>query len=784
MNQYREEYEARKSKVLEYLDQTIDCLSRQEGQDSTVSSLNKLRSDVEKGFFSIVLVGEFSAGKSTFLNALMHKRILPSFTSETTATVNFLRHASQAPHGEAGIVYYSDGRQETLPALTLQEVERVVSTRGDTEDSKISTSVDHVDLFLESKLLQDGVMLVDSPGLNGVADHHRDITERQIKESHASIFMFSADHPGSKTDFEYLSSLKKQSHNIFFVLNKINVIRADEGQTVESVVQDLRNTYHKQFPDETSLPKIWPVAANAALVARDESVTEYQNGETVTTKERRDTLEELSRMGDFEARLWQYLTQGERTREQLVSPVNHCLANLKEYRDYLQKQITLLKEGESAADLEKQKIALEDELQRLQQNRQGISPALRERVETTVKENRERVDAGCVRVYNEVKLALESRETPEALSGYSTKLQVLLKNRYQRIATEMEDSLREDLLHVVQEEYDSYWGALEERLDQTAVPMEVSLSAETLDLSQWTISSNLEEFEKWCDETQKKISELEDEADRLEADSLEAQIIRDELSASEKELKSMRERRINLRESFQIPDVTRYTKEEEAKAWRGVFGWVGFALFGEKNPVTRTVTVEDDEGRRIAIEQRDRMLDELEQEEKRLKEKMDRMPQRGVSNEAMKLVARKARERQEKLEKKYDEKQKEFTSTLQKNTDKACRNMREYILSYVKDSQNNFTSAMGKSLNKMKTNSVAVVRDLLNLNLNQQLQRTQKKLDELIRTIETSGKEREEMLAQAEAQAAAVVELMERGISLSTSLESEMDDHIEEEALQ
>ena len=45
---------------------------------------------LQKEEFSIVIVGEFSVGKSTFLNALMGEKILPSYSDETTATVTCL----------------------------------------------------------------------------------------------------------------------------------------------------------------------------------------------------------------------------------------------------------------------------------------------------------------------------------------------------------------------------------------------------------------------------------------------------------------------------------------------------------------------------------------------------------------------------------------------------------------------------------------------------------------------------------------------------------------------
>ena len=84
MNQYKKDYDARKANVVEYLSRTIQFLSEQEGTSEMIAALKEYQRSVEDGLFSIVLVGEFSAGKSTFLNALMHKRILPSFTSETT----------------------------------------------------------------------------------------------------------------------------------------------------------------------------------------------------------------------------------------------------------------------------------------------------------------------------------------------------------------------------------------------------------------------------------------------------------------------------------------------------------------------------------------------------------------------------------------------------------------------------------------------------------------------------------------------------------------------------
>lgn len=782
MNTYKEDHDARKARVLDYLSQTIQFLNGREGMAETVTALNAYRHNVEDGLFSIVLVGEFSAGKSTFLNALMHKRILPSFTGETTATVNFLRHTSQAPNHEAGIVYYNDGRQEAVPELTLQTLERVVSTRGNTDDGEVATSVDHVDLFLDSSLLQDGVMLVDSPGLNGVADHHREITERQIQASHASIFMFSARQPGSRTDFEYLRSLKSQSGNILLVLNMIDVINPEQ-ETVEDVMNTLRKNYLKQFPEETTLPEIWPVSAEAALTARDSSITTYKNVETISTKERRDELEKNSRMGAFEERLWQYLTQGERSRAELLGPVERCLAILKEQRDYFQKQAALLKEAQSTEELMTQKSTLEEEIQTLQQSRQSISPELRNEVNRALQETRDRGEAGCVRVHKEVEMTIESIDSPDELSEYAGSLQHLLSVRYQRIGNQMKDALREDLSRIVQEEYDTWFIDLEERMEQNASQLEIPLTTEPLTLTQGIISNNLAKFEEWCTSMREKIEKMEAAADELEEDSVEAKIAAKNLETAKAELKSLHERRAYLQDSFVIPDATYRTEERREKEWRGgLFGGLATILFGKKN-VTRYDTVKDDSAQMRAQEQQRAAEGRLNEEEARLQAELDSLPVPVKSSERLALQAKRLRQKQQAAEQEYADKQRKFMEDMQKNSEKACRKMRQEILNYVDESQETYTAALRHALEQMKTGCIHAVRDLLNVNLDQQLERTRKKLDELIRLIETEGEERTQKLNFAVEQEENASALLAQGAELSAELETQMNDHVEQEAL-
>ncbi len=93
---YKAQYDERKANVLNLLKKTIVFYTRLNDEEKK-SSLTDLYNAVENGKFSIVVVGQFSAGKSTFLNALMGEKYLPSFTTETTATINFLRSVNESP---------------------------------------------------------------------------------------------------------------------------------------------------------------------------------------------------------------------------------------------------------------------------------------------------------------------------------------------------------------------------------------------------------------------------------------------------------------------------------------------------------------------------------------------------------------------------------------------------------------------------------------------------------------------------------------------------------------
>ena len=75
-----------------------------------VQKFEQLEQDIAQDLYSFVIVGEFSSGKSTFINALMEDDILPTGITPTTATINVIQYADTP----AITVHYTD-KVEALP---------------------------------------------------------------------------------------------------------------------------------------------------------------------------------------------------------------------------------------------------------------------------------------------------------------------------------------------------------------------------------------------------------------------------------------------------------------------------------------------------------------------------------------------------------------------------------------------------------------------------------------------------------------------------------------------
>lgn len=257
------------------------------------NDFKKIIERIKDDSFRLAVVGEFSSGKSTFLNALIGKDILKHGAQETTATVTEIYNDCSNKSATAIDVYFMDGRvKKNIPLNDITEVTATAS-----KSYLVANEIERV--VIRSNILENDskVCFVDTPGLNGIADNHREKTIEQIKNAHACIYLMQVRGLG-QSDIEFLKYICKYQHNIIFVQNFIDELKVLEGETPEEkIIEQTRIIEEKIAPlcDELKY-EIVGVSSRKALISRSNEFNEY-NGEKLS-QELREKIYAESRFDD------------------------------------------------------------------------------------------------------------------------------------------------------------------------------------------------------------------------------------------------------------------------------------------------------------------------------------------------------------------------------------------------------------------------------------------------------------------------------------------------------
>jgi small GTP-binding protein len=234
--------------------------------------------------FLLVVVGEFNAGKSAFINALAGEKVMEEGVTPTTAQVTLLRFGSE--------------RSSQLIEPRLLAVSA------------------------PAELLRE-IHIVDTPGTNAVIREHERITSRFVPRADLVLFVTSADRPFTETERAFLEQIRDWGKKVVIVINKVDILSGErEVAEVRAYVADNA----RRLLGVT--PEIFPVSAKAAFRAK--------NGEP-----------QLWQASGFEA-LERYvrssLDQSARTRLKLLNPLGVGAALIERYQAATRERLSVLQE--------------------------------------------------------------------------------------------------------------------------------------------------------------------------------------------------------------------------------------------------------------------------------------------------------------------------------------------------------------------------------------------------------------------------------------------------------
>jgi GTPase SAR1 family protein len=263
--------------------------------NATFNNKVKLISDrFHDDSFKIAVVGAFSSGKSTFLNALMGNDYLIHGVQQTTATVTFI-YNKKPNNGEFGVVRFVNGDKKTL--CSYSELKEVTTTQSRIHN--VIADIDSVEIYIPFLETDIPVVLIDTPGLNGVLEKHSERTFEIIQSVHACIYMF----PSKGLDIVDINALNKLSQyqsEFIMIMNFIDNLKESEGDTLVDRLEYESKRIEDVFQEQNDIHyTLCGVSSLYALVGKVETIDIAKNNRThIQSKEDRTQLYEKSNFED------------------------------------------------------------------------------------------------------------------------------------------------------------------------------------------------------------------------------------------------------------------------------------------------------------------------------------------------------------------------------------------------------------------------------------------------------------------------------------------------------
>ena len=213
-------------------------LNRYNWDDSIKRSLRKqLDAIVAKQndkVLNISVIGEFSTGKSSFINALVgHELLAVNVLQGTTVAITIIEYGASYSLS----LVDKNGNSTTTEYKNINYLSSALQHY--TTDPSYADSISHVRVTLPSDILKNGFRIIDTPGTNSLEQWHEEITRRAINDiSDMSIILVDASRPMPETLVGFVeSTLGNNVKDCLFVANKIDIIRSRERNGMLQFIQ-------------------------------------------------------------------------------------------------------------------------------------------------------------------------------------------------------------------------------------------------------------------------------------------------------------------------------------------------------------------------------------------------------------------------------------------------------------------------------------------------------------------------------------------------------------------
>lgn len=670
---------------------------------------------IEDQWFKIAVVGEFSTGKSTFINSIIGKDVLTHAKQETTANITLIRNVDidNPNYGKCRIKYY-DGREQWLDSF--ENISEYTTTASKISD--VAAEIEYVDLFVHFIDTKNKLVLVDTPGLNGTSDRKlRDITVSQIKQANACVVLFPV-RGVTESSLVFLKEMLEYQHYYIFVLNQIDSVHEEEESRDDKVEAFKAIIEEKLFKEMDSHVRRYYCGMSSlwALVGRDDSTSiskDLSSSKEPLGSDKRKELFQQSRYEDF--------------ANILAEVINDKEISKKIYQDQCMTLLHLLDEAitrgtgiqqdyeEKMADsgLLSDEQRLKSRLEQLRTNREKLWKRVVTAIEGKMAEN-----ARDIRKKIETDLMSLSKDLCDMIDTCKDYGEFDNKNKsgvYKNEIMSGVSQFKANLTKYKNRLYQASYREVVASLDNYAAWVEKSENVEFQSISaDDSIISNFKNLDK-IKRVKKDMAKLESEIKTGEKESLALGEKLEKARTRKKEFelaitKNEESRTVNIKSLGLRPSEVKRTKKITEYVERGgIIGWLK-DIFCEPKKITREVPYYDDTEGRAWDKEKEKIekkyiqeksiiqsnIRDIENEIKDLKEDIA-----DNKDEDQRLKSRLSRKRKEKKELEEEQRQHELNAKSElfkigKN------NLKKQIKEYLTDGDNSVRDIITEAVDKEK----------------------------------------------------------------------------------
>lgn len=598
-------------------------------------------------------------------------------------------------------------------------------------------------MYIDSPLLQNGVQIVDTPGLNSTYMKHTEITMDYLKKSDASLFLFSIEQAGTKEELKFINLLLENLNKAFLVLNQIDrkFNEIDPDIAIDGLCEDLKRKLESQgvtLGDK----KIWPISAKYAFKAY--CCTE--------PREQKKKLEE-SRFQDLINSIEIYLTGPDFERDKLFVPIQKLENDLNSILERNNSYIENIKATNEELDdkILEQKKRIDNEKKRIREAANSLQRLIIQEFSSCKADINEKMSD----ISSDIIKEIESKATAYRMKrfldqgGFVDTLHGELERYWNNIVDKFSERVIDLCLQTADPDEESEVKIIEwvRQLTNNTLSFEVMSGIDSFKID----FSDAEELQRKLDRIDRAlIQNADDLAECRKKTELRSDLLsqRDNLEAEKRRLKSnidlLYAEKAKVRNDIVYNDV--YTKEK-----RG--GWLGRftdKMIGEKTVHKQVRTELTEEGNK----QRQNYQKEIDRVKKEKGDVEDSLG--NVKEQIVNLSGNDAKREEFELQRtKLYSAFSELESQIQKSKDEAER---EQIADLQKKLRNEIESIIEKFLKTAMRGLDDICRDYKKISPrvaelgNSEISNLKKEYEELYAIKADSSDEREKTLAAKESE--------------------------------